>query len=160
MKNFSVEVEGKTYWISRSIAVLAIVLTQDTYGNKYVLANKRGVGAPDFVGKWNIPCGYLDYGETLEEAAKREVFEETGFKIKTPLSLYGIDSDPLSNRQNVTIRFTTQVPMEVALNSNTTTEFSENNEVSDIAWINLNYLNSYEWAFNHYELLKNYKDGY
>ena len=33
-------------------------------------------------GKWNIPAGGVDDGENVIEAAKREVFEETGCKVK------------------------------------------------------------------------------
>lgn len=30
---------------------------------------------------WSIPGGHLDFGESWEECAKREVFEETGIQI-------------------------------------------------------------------------------
>lgn len=35
-------------------------------------------------GEWCIPGGKLDFGETFEECAIREVFEETGIKILDP----------------------------------------------------------------------------
>lgn len=33
-------------------------------------------------GKWNIPAGGLDENESLIEAAKREIYEETGCKVE------------------------------------------------------------------------------
>ncbi len=45
-----------------------------------VLMEKRAHG--QYRGFWCLPGGHVNSGETLEEAAKREVFEETGFKVK------------------------------------------------------------------------------
>lgn len=33
-------------------------------------------------GTWSVPGGHLEFGESFEETASREVFEETGLKIK------------------------------------------------------------------------------
>ena len=33
-------------------------------------------------GKWNVPAGHLENGETVFEGAIREVFEETGCKVR------------------------------------------------------------------------------
>ena len=38
-------------------------------------------------GKWNLPAGRVDEGETFHEAAVREVFEETGFRVEISRSL-------------------------------------------------------------------------
>jgi len=43
---------------------------------------------PD-AGYWSIPGGHLEIGERVEDAAEREGFEETGFKVKV-VSLAGI----------------------------------------------------------------------
>lgn len=35
-------------------------------------------------GEWSLPGGKLDWGESFEEGAIREVLEETGIRIKNP----------------------------------------------------------------------------
>ena len=81
MNNFSVIKDGKEYWVARNVAVVCFVFAPIN-GEWCVLANQRGKGTPDFQGLWNAPCGYLDYNETTKEAAKREVYEETGIQLK------------------------------------------------------------------------------
>jgi len=46
-----------------------------------------------FKNSWVLPGGHVDRGEMVEEALVREVFEETGLKIKKP-QLLGVYSDP------------------------------------------------------------------
>jgi ADP-ribose pyrophosphatase YjhB (NUDIX family) len=43
-------------------------------------------------GKWTIPAGFLEIGETVEEGAIRETYEETGAKVDTlkPYALYNL----------------------------------------------------------------------
>ena len=162
MNNFSVKFNGHTFWISRSIAVVGFIYGYDNDGNEYILAVQRGTGTPDpeFVGCWCLPCGYLDYDETIEEALKREIFEETGLTLKDSyfINLLDVNSDPKSDkRQNVTFRYecVVQEPItEVKL----TAKNSEKNEVSDIKWIPTDEIDNYKWAFNHNELIKYYNE--
>ena len=43
-------------------------------------------------GEWCLPGGHLKFGETFEECARREVFEETGLEV-TSFRLISISND-------------------------------------------------------------------
>lgn len=47
---------------------------------------------------WALPGGFVDYGETLENAAVREAFEETSIRIND-LRLLGCYSDPARDKR-------------------------------------------------------------
>lgn len=59
-----------TYLLVREAKVKEL---QPDGSKKWVLSDK---------GKWNLPCGRLQPGESFEIAALREGYEETGFKLK------------------------------------------------------------------------------
>ena len=147
MNNFPVQHEGKTYWVSRSVAVTCFVFAPID-GEWCVLANLRGPNTPDFQGYWNCPCGYLDYDETTEEAAVREVYEETGVKLKNIL-FFGFNDSPSSNKQNVVFYYYSILLETPSVNLNSASRGGEENEVSEIKWIPLNEINCYKWAFDH-----------
>lgn len=42
---------------------------------------------------WAIPGGFIDYGESAEDAATREIREETGIELEN-LHQFGVYSDP------------------------------------------------------------------
>jgi 8-oxo-dGTP diphosphatase len=57
------------------IGVGAIIIEQDR-----VILVKRA--HPPLLGEWSIPGGMLEVGETLRQAAVREVLEETGLRVE------------------------------------------------------------------------------
>ena len=159
MKNFPIidKETGREYWISRSVAVVAFIYAFDNNNERYILAVKRGKGTPDpeYVGKWCLPCGYIDFDETLDEAVTREVFEETGFKLNpTLLEIININSDPKSDkRQNITIRYK-YVCKENVSNIKLSTKNSEKDEVDGVTFIKISGIDLFDWAFNHKDLIK------
>ena len=59
-------------------------------GGKILLVER---GREPFKGRYALPGGFLDYGETIEECAVREVEEETGLRTMV-LDLIGVYSSP------------------------------------------------------------------
>lgn len=55
-----------------------------------------------FKGKWAIPGGFVEYGEMVENAAKREAKEETGLEVQL-IGLFGVYSDPNRDPRGHTI---------------------------------------------------------
>jgi 8-oxo-dGTP pyrophosphatase MutT (NUDIX family) len=70
--------------VSRRAAADAVVFDRDGR----VLLQRRA----DF-GVWGLPGGAVEVGETLEQAVRREVKEETGFDVEV-VRLVGAYSDP------------------------------------------------------------------
>ena len=65
---------GTIVYIDPKLAVVALVHID----GKLVLV-KRGIEPA--LGSWSFPAGYVDRGEVVEEAAVREVREETGLHV-------------------------------------------------------------------------------
>lgn len=58
------------------------------FGNMGLLG-KRSYKLETFQGFWSIPCGIIERGESAEEAAIREVYEETNLALSQPLDFLG-----------------------------------------------------------------------
>jgi len=61
---------------------------------------------PPYKGRFALPGGFVEYGETVETAVERELFEETGLKLRSR-RLVGVYSDPKRDPRghNVSVAF-------------------------------------------------------
>lgn len=57
---------------------VAVVVTHA----RKVLFGRRSTGGGDF--EWQLPGGWIEAGESPRQAARREVFEETGLELREP----------------------------------------------------------------------------
>jgi ADP-ribose pyrophosphatase YjhB (NUDIX family) len=81
---------GHTIFLDPKLAVVVLVSTE----GKLVLVRRAIQPA---LGRWAFPSGYVDRGETVENAAIREVKEETGLDIKITqlIGVYSSASNPV-----------------------------------------------------------------
>jgi 8-oxo-dGTP diphosphatase len=63
-----------TYDYPRPAVTVDMVIVTREKKQKVLLIRRKH---PPFVGTWAIPGGFVEMDETLEEAARRELFEET-----------------------------------------------------------------------------------
>lgn len=79
-------------------------------------------------GKWNIPAGHLDCGETLKEGAIREIKEETGCDVEIT-GVLNISNRVIKDDILVTIVFLTKI-----INENIK---YDKEEILDVKWFDI-----------------------
>lgn len=99
-----------------------------------------------FKGHWALPGGFVDYGETVENAAIREAKEETSIDVELK-KLINVYSDPKrdSRRHTVTVAYTAIGNFEDA---------KAEDDASDIKVFDFNEIRDIELAFDHRQIIE------
>ena len=108
---------------------------------KQVLLVKRKF--EPFKGMWVVPGGFVEEGETVEAAARREALEETGVKVKL-VKLVGVYSDPRRDpRGTISAAFVAK-PLSKKLKGDI--------EVEEVKWFDLDKLPA--MGFDHGKMIE------
>ncbi len=133
-------------FVRERIPVLADNKNNDGIINEtLVLLIRRG--KEPFKNKWALPGGFIEMGELLEEACKRELLEETGIKVgkMTQFKTYDeIDRDP--RYRTISVVFTAEL--------NDRVEVEGGDDAVQADWFSLNSIP--ELAFDHQKILEDF----
>lgn len=123
-------------------------------GNKILLGKrhddpKKASSELDGAGKWTMPGGKLEFGETFDEGARREILEETGLKINN-LKVICVNEDIIKSAHFVTIGM-------VCDDYSGEPKVMEPDEITEWKWFDISNPPS-PLYFPTAKLLKNYKE--
>jgi len=137
----------ETEELARPVPVVRLIIPD---GAGRVLVLQRAPDSTDG-GRWCLPGGKIDYGDTVEQAAIRELLEETGLRATILSFLFFQDSlPPAPGRMHcINLYFRCAVEGEVVLNE----------ESVAAAWIGPEDLAGYALSFRNDEALTRYWTG-
>ena len=115
-------------------------------GNKILLVKR---GQPPHQGEWALPGGFVEYGETSEAAAKREVQEETGIAIELS-AILGVYSDPDRDPRGHTASV-------VFVGKMVSGQLQGGDDAADAKWYDINDLHEEQLAFDHGMIVQDFR---
>jgi 8-oxo-dGTP diphosphatase len=102
-------------------------------------------------GTWTMPGGKLDFGESFEEGARREILEETGMNVEIQdLQVISLTNDIVPTAHFVTVGL-------LCTNCNSEPRVMEPDEITQWKWFDLEDLPEPLFEPSR-KILKNYKD--
>lgn len=113
-----------------------------------ILLGKRSKKMIYYPDMWGLPGGLIEFGETIEQAAKREVKEELGINIE--IVKYGKPLMQLPDKKHQ-VQYL-DIPVHCKLVSGTP---EPKDETREVRWFKPKEIKSMKLAYNHKEILRN-----
>jgi 8-oxo-dGTP diphosphatase len=133
-----------TYNYPRPAVTADVCILRKIKGRHFVLLIERK--HPPFEGLWALPGGFLEMDETLEEAALRELQEETGItgvELTQFHTFSKVDRDP---------RHRTITTVFIGYTDKNTAEPEAGDDAAKVQWFDINHLPAL--AFDHQEVME------
>lgn len=137
-----------SYKYPRPAVTVDIIIIRDACADPEILLIQRLIHP--YKDQWAIPGGFVDMDETAEQAAERELSEETGLEniILNQFRTYSaVDRDPRG--RTITIVFTGVARMDA--------EPKYGSDAKNVQWFKIN--NLPKLAFDHELILSDFKNS-
>ena len=133
---------------------VGVLLVRD----KTLLLVKRKYN-PD-AGYWSIPGGHLDLGEKVENAAEREAFEETSFKVKVKKLAGIIDKIMYDDKGKIEYHYVLLNYFVEQIDGRTNDPPNAQDDALDAKFVPFNQLKDYQLTVSLIKLLKQLRIGF
>ena len=141
----------RIFWVD-NIRYKIPSLTVDIFiyneNHEFILIQRKN---PPFEGSWALPGGFVDYGETTEDAAIREAKEETSIDVKLE-KLVNVYSDPDRDPRRHTVSI-------VYLARGNFDDAKADDDAKDIGVFSFDVLEEEKLAFDHKKILSDIKES-
>jgi len=102
-----------------------------------------------FKGQLALPGGFVNEGETVEDAMKREAMEETSLEVE-PIDILGVYSDP---KRDLRKHIMSVVFVGIVVGGSD----KAGDDAESIEWVDLADIEKKQIAFDHATILRDYK---
>lgn len=127
------------------LAANVVLFAHDQSGALHVLLIERGWDP--FAGCWALPGGHVDPGETFEQAARRELAEETGLTAPAELVQVGVYDAPTRDPRGrvISVAYAGFLPRMVAPTAG--------DDAVAAQWVQLDHVPTPPLAFDHHTIV-------
>ncbi|MGZ5486086.1 MAG: NUDIX domain-containing protein [Nitrososphaeraceae archaeon] len=128
------------------IPTIDIILSENSNSNKVLLIKRNKDPFKDY---FSLPGGFVNEGEKVEDAVRRESEEELLVKVE-PINILGVYSDPNRDPRGhiMSITFIAKI-----IKGN----LKEGDGVAELRWVEINNLENIKLGFDHSKILSDYE---
>lgn len=154
--NFPFIYRGKKFWFSRTVGVSQVIFAKNKQNMWCILAKQRGKGNSSFPHMWTLPCAYIDFNQTGEQATQKETYESTHVFVPLKnIKFFTALTSPSINKQNVELVYYTIIENKTIDDIPITLPPNNLNVTENAKWIPINNIQHYNWAFDHDDMIMN-----